>query len=295
MSETNADAGGVHGLTFGGGGGGGGGRVKHTDDEVRSYQRGTPYESLRNSDAEIHDANYALEEQQMEEQGIWFYDAEFSDPNIHTWCIVHATNTRQSICSRLGSTFLSAAVILAQILILSLMIREADGARCQGPPGGDNGGPQGFGGGQGCPDGTFCAGSKPGPENSSPGYAEAPGLCTDCYFATVDTSWMKANQPDGLSAAVAVCNATNSHGQNCMYIRESYTKASRGTLPIIVFVSLLVALPIIQDADEVATDKKVLLQTGHALPSVRYSSALCAPRARNTQLSVAIARMYENR
>jgi len=77
-----------------------------------------------------------------------------------------------------------------------------------------------------------------------------PGMCTDCYYATIDTTWMQKNSPGQLTAAQASCNVTNSHGQFCNYIRQSYTKASAGSLPIIVFVSLLVALPIIQDADE---------------------------------------------
>ena len=77
-----------------------------------------------------------------ENTGFWFYNTEFTDPNFHTWTMINATKKSNSACKSLGMIFLSVVVILLQVLILSLMIREANGARCQGVPGGDDGGPQ---------------------------------------------------------------------------------------------------------------------------------------------------------
>ena len=64
--------------------------------------------------------------------GFWFHNKEFAEPTFHTWVLICATKRGNSPCKSFSVAFLSILVVLTQILILSLMIREVNGARCQG-------------------------------------------------------------------------------------------------------------------------------------------------------------------
>ena len=51
-------------------------------------------------------------------------------PNFHSWAIVTATDPHSSTAQGVFRLLLSIFVILTQIFVLALMIRESDNARC---------------------------------------------------------------------------------------------------------------------------------------------------------------------
>jgi len=113
-------------------------------DGRRASAEGAEYSLLAASEAPSEAHALEVETGDAAADGIWFYNHKMADPNFHTWCVITACRNDKGLFSRLLAAAASTLLILLQILILSLMVREADGARCQGAAGGLDGGPNGF-------------------------------------------------------------------------------------------------------------------------------------------------------
>jgi len=168
--------------------------------------------------------------------------SEMHPPNFHSWVIVTATEERTSLSSGVLRLLFSIVVILVQVFVLALMIRESDNARCLSN--------------EACPTGTWCGGAS---ASTRVGGAGASGSCFDCYYATVDPAWAESHSPGDLSSAQAHCKKHDRFPTRCEYVYDSHEQATGSTLFIIMFVAALVPLPIINDADEVGTDNKILV------------------------------------
>ena len=104
--------------------------------------------------------------------------------------------------------------------------------------------------------GTWCGGAG---DVTGAGGAGSSGSCFDCYYAQTNSQWAQQHSPNDLSAAKTHCTSNDSFPNSCDFVLRSLEQATGCSLFIIIFVALLVPLPIINDADEVGTDNKILV------------------------------------
>ena len=109
-------------------------------------------------------------------------------PNFHSWVIVTATEPHTSLASGVTRLLFSILVILVQLVVLALMIRESDNARCLSN--------------EACPTGTWCGGAS---ASTPVGGAGASGSCFDCYYVEINPAWVKEHAPADLEPARAYC------------------------------------------------------------------------------------------
>ena len=109
-------------------------------------------------------------------------------PNFHSWVIVTATEEGTSLTSGVFRLLFSILVILIQVFVLALMIRESDNARCLSN--------------EACPTGTWCGGAS---TETQVGGAGASGSCFDCYYATIAPEWAQQHAPGDLAGAKKHC------------------------------------------------------------------------------------------
>jgi len=152
----------------------------------------------------------------------------------------------------------SIVVILMQIFVLTLMIRESDNARCLSN--------------DGCPSGTWCGGNG---YSTTAGGAGHSGACFDCYYAQKDTTWaVQHTSPSDLASAKQHCDSHDRFPLKCDYVQEAHEQATGCSLFIIIFVAALVPLPIINDADEVVADNTILIRRLEAMQNQTRQSIL---------------------
>jgi hypothetical protein len=80
----------------------------------------------------------------------------------------------------------------------------------------------------------------------------------DCYYAQSDTTWAQSFTPGELVRAQAHCKSYR-RLTKCPSILHRQMRATGCSLIAVFFTAGLVTLPICNDADEVCTDKKILI------------------------------------
>jgi len=140
-------------------------------------------------------------------------------------------------------------VVMTQIFILCMLIRDADHPRCL-----DNGD---------CPSGMFCGGYGAGSnaaDTAKIGGAGNSGACFDCYFVLNNATWMETHLSHEIATDKQYCLSSETQGFNlaCDYIDENQQMVTLTSALALLFVAVMATLPIAQDQDDVVTDTKVL-------------------------------------
>eukprot|EP00854_Cymbomonas_tetramitiformis_P008019 gene8019-9528_t len=166
--------------------------------------------------------------------------------SVHVWCLVRASEPQCKLSVSAAFMFLSAIIILFQILVMYLVMEESSHPRCI-----EN---------EQCLEGEWCA-----PFLKSSEYTLDPGVCDDCFKAyrlydgeDKDTERSKAAGLAWLESAVSYCNETDSMPYDCDHLVKSLRRVNVGTIFMLCTVSLLTYYPIIQDVEQALEEKSLL-------------------------------------